>query len=173
MLGQLSAGRHRLSLHFATDRAAAGAGAVVLSGFHFTTYTPLVAWHEATPAATPGHTDLQYSIIWSNEDGGTNTPQLMSRWGRSTDIEWIYRVEIDQHGNRVAGSDTYQAANHVTTYFHDNYENDHAVLDTCTSNNNICDTVNDPMRFFLSAQQNRRPASHASTSWTPTPGRTR
>jgi hypothetical protein len=115
--------------------------------------TPLVAWHEATPAATPGHTNLQYSIIWSNEDGGTNTPQLMARWGRSTDIEWIYRVEIDQNGNRVPGSDTYQAANHVTTYFHGAYENDHAVLDTCTSNNNICDTVNDPMRFFLSAQE--------------------
>jgi hypothetical protein len=115
--------------------------------------TPLVAWHEATPAATAGHTMLHYSIIWSNEDGGTNTPQLMARWGRSTDIEWIYRVEIDEHGNRVAGSDTYQAANHVTTYFHGSYENDHAVLDTCTSNNNVCDTVNDPMRFFLSAQE--------------------
>lgn len=115
--------------------------------------TPLVAWHEATPAATPGHTDLQYSIIWSNEDGGTNTPQLMARWGRSTDIEWIYRVEIDQNGNRVPGSDTYQAPSHVTTQFHGAYENDHAVLDTCTSNNNVCDSVNDPMRFFLSAQE--------------------
>jgi hypothetical protein len=115
--------------------------------------TPLVAWHEATPAATPGHTNLQFSIIWSNEDGGTNTPQLMSRWGRSTDIEWIYRVEIDEHGNRVVGSDTYQAANHETTFFHGTYEHDHAVLDTCTNNNNICDTVNDPMRFFLSAQE--------------------
>jgi hypothetical protein len=47
--------------------------------------------------------DLQYSIIWSNEDGGTNTPQLMARWGRSTDIEWIYRVEVDQNANRVPG----------------------------------------------------------------------
>ncbi len=116
--------------------------------------TPLVAWHEATPAATPGHTLLQYSIIWSNEDGGTNTPQLMARWGRTTDIEWIYRVEIDQNGNRVAGSDTFQAPSHTTTAFHGRYEDDHAVLDTCTSNNNVCDTVNDPMRFFLSAQEN-------------------
>ncbi len=116
--------------------------------------TPLVAWHEAAPAATPGHTVLQFSIIWSNEDGGTNTPQLMARWGRSTDIEWIYRVEVDADGNRVAGSDTYQAANHETTHFNGRYEHDHAVLDTCTSNNNVCDVVNDPMRFFLSAQQN-------------------
>jgi hypothetical protein len=116
--------------------------------------TPLVAWHESAPAATPGHTLLQYSIIWSNEDGGTDTPALMARWGRTTDIEWIYRVEIDQDGNRVPGSDTYQAANHATTQFNGKYEDDHAVLDTCTSNNNICDVVNDPMRFFLSAQEN-------------------
>jgi hypothetical protein len=115
--------------------------------------TPLVAWHEATPAVTPGHTNLQYSIIWSNEDGGTNTPQLMARWGRSTDIEWIYRVEVDQNGNRVPGSDTFQAPSHTTTQFHGSYESDHAVLDTCTSNNNVCDTVNDPMQFFLSAQE--------------------
>jgi hypothetical protein len=115
--------------------------------------TPLVAWHEATPAATPGHTLLQYSIVWSNEDGGTDTPALMARWGRTTDIEWIYRVEIDQHGKRVAGSDTFQAPSHTTTAFHGRYVGDHAVLDTCTSNNNVCDTVNDPMRFFLSAQQ--------------------
>ncbi len=116
--------------------------------------TPLVAWHESAPAVTPGHTLLQYSIIWSNEDGGTDTPALMARWGRTTDIEWIYRVEIDQDGNRVPGSDTYQAANHATTQFNGRYEDDHAVLDTCTSNNNICDVVNDPMRFFLSAQEN-------------------
>lgn len=115
--------------------------------------TPLVAWHQALPATTAGHTVLLYSVIWSNEDGGTDTPALMARWGRTTDIEWIYQVEIDQHGNRVAGSDIYQGASHVTTHFHGRYEANHAVLDTCTSNNNVCDVVNDPMRFSLSYQQ--------------------
>jgi hypothetical protein len=118
-----------------------------------TTDTPLIAWHETAPAATPGHTKLTYSVVWSNEDGGTNTPALMARWGRTTDIEWIYDVEVDQNGNRVAGSDTYQAANHQTLHFSGRYEGDHALLQTCTSNNNMCDVVDDPMRFFLSTLQ--------------------
>ncbi|MGW1802346.1 hypothetical protein ACWCQN_42320 [Streptomyces sp. NPDC001984] len=118
-----------------------------------TTDTPLIAWHEIAPAATPGHQILTYSVVWSNEDGGTNTPALMARWGRTTDIEWIYSVEVDEHGNRVAGSDTYQAPNHATLHFSGKYEGDHALLETCTSNNNMCDVVDDPMRFFLSTLQ--------------------
>ncbi|MEU6317984.1 hypothetical protein [Streptomyces sp. NPDC047009] len=118
-----------------------------------TTDTPLIAWHEVAPAATPGHQILTYSVVWSNEDGGTNTPALMARWGRTTDIEWIYSVEVDEHGNRVAGSDTYQASNHETLHFSGRYEGDHALLETCTSNNNMCDVVDDPMRFFLSTLQ--------------------
>ncbi|HUR04644.1 MAG TPA: hypothetical protein VM347_19020 [Nonomuraea sp.] len=115
-----------------------------------TTDTPLIAWHDSAPATTPGHTKLTYSVVWSNEDGGTNTPALMARWGRTTDIEWIYSVEVDQNGDRVEGSDTYQAPDHQTLHFTGRYENDHALLQTCTSNNNMCDTVDDPMRFFLS-----------------------
>ncbi|MGW2937485.1 hypothetical protein ACWDA7_37990 [Streptomyces sp. NPDC001156] len=118
-----------------------------------TTDAPLIAWHEIAPAATPGHQILTYSVVWSNEDGGTNTPALMARWGRTTDIEWIYSVEVDEHGSRVAGSDTYQAPNHETLHFSGKYEGDHALLETCTSNNNMCDVVDDPMRFFLSTLQ--------------------
>jgi hypothetical protein len=121
-----------------------------------TTDIPLIAWHERTPATTPGHTVMTYSLIWSNEDGGTNTPALMARWGRTTDIEWIYSVELDKHGDRVPGSDTYQAANHQTLHFAGRYEGDHAVLSTCTSNNNMCDVADDPMRFFLSTLQTRQ-----------------
>ena len=120
-----------------------------------TTDVPLIAWHESTPAATPGHTVLTYSLIWSNEDGGTNTPALMARWGRTTDIEWTYAVELDERGDRVPGSDTYQAANHQTLHFTGAYEGDHPLLETCTSNNNMCDVVDDPMRFFLSTLQTR------------------
>ncbi|ETK36849.1 hypothetical protein MPTA5024_06560 [Microbispora sp. ATCC PTA-5024] len=125
-----------------------------------TTDTPLIAWHETAPGSAPGRTKLTYSLIWSNEDGGTNTPALMARWGRTTDIEWIYDVEVDEHGRRVPGSDTYQAANHQTLHFSGTYEGDHALLETCTSNNNMCDKVDDPMRFFLSALQTR-PAGQA------------
>ena len=37
------------------------------------TDTPLLAWHEDTAIAS-GHHLLEYSLVWSNEDGGTNTP---------------------------------------------------------------------------------------------------
>jgi hypothetical protein len=124
------------------------------------TDTPLIAWHEVTAAATPGHRRLTYSVVWSNEDGGTNSPALMARWGRTTDIEWVYSLEVDEQGERVAGSDVYQAANHQTLRFAGRYEDGHALLETCTSNNNMCDVVDDPMRFFLSTLQTR-PADQA------------
>ena len=38
------------------------------------TDTPLVAWHQVLPAAKPGHSVIEYSVMWSNEDGGTPTP---------------------------------------------------------------------------------------------------
>lgn len=118
-----------------------------------TTDTPLVAWHEDVPAATPGHRLLTYSYIWSNEDGGTSTPQLMARWGRTTDIEWIYQVEVDADGHRVPGTAVIQAPNHVTQPFAGTYEGDHPLMQTCTLNNNICDQVDDPMRFSLSTEE--------------------
>ena len=39
-----------------------------------------------------GEDVLQYTVIFSNEDGGTSTRTLMARWGRTTDIEYVYRA---------------------------------------------------------------------------------
>jgi hypothetical protein len=121
------------------------------------TDTPLIAWHEEQAAATPGHRILEYSVVWSNEDGGTDTPALMSRWGRTTDIEWIYRVEVDAAGDRVAATGVYQAPDHQTLAFTGAYEDDHPILQTCTVNNNMCDVVTPDatMRFFLDTTQTR------------------
>jgi hypothetical protein len=103
-------------------------------------------------------------VVWSNEDGGTDTPALMARWGRTTDIEWIYRVELDAAGHRVPGSDVFQAPAHQTLQFTGGYEGEHPILQTCTANNNMCDAVVSPpggiMRFFLAADQTR-PADRA------------
>ncbi|WP_395955808.1 hypothetical protein [Actinomadura sp. 3N508] len=123
-----------------------------------TTDTPLVAWHETRPAATPGHRIIEYSAVWSNEDGGTDSPALMARWGRTTDIEWVYRVEVDESGNRVGGTAVYQAPMHQTFKFRGRYEDDHPVLQTCTSNNNMCDVISPkpPLRFLLDASRTRR-----------------
>jgi hypothetical protein len=114
------------------------------------TDTPLVAWHQVLPADTPGHSIIEYSVMWSNEDQGTNTALLMGRWGRTTDIEWVYRVEVDAQGHRVAGTGVFQGAGHGTTPFAGRYAGTHPLLETCTGNNNVCDKVDDPMRFALS-----------------------
>jgi hypothetical protein len=118
-----------------------------------TTDTPVFAYHEILPAQTADHKVIQYTVIWSNEDGGTNSPALMARWGRTTDIEWAYRVEVDAEGTPVPGTGVYQAANHQTLNFAGTYENNRPLLETCTSNNNLCDKVDDPMRFSLAPTQ--------------------
>ncbi|MDP9242138.1 MAG: hypothetical protein M3O84_03070, partial [Actinomycetota bacterium] len=123
-----------------------------------TTDTPLLAWHEESAASTPGETVLEYSVVWSNEDGGTSPPALMARWGRTTDIEWIYRVEVDANGDTVSGTGVFQGKNHATRPFNGTTEGGHPILETCTSNNNVCDSkVADPMRFALDTEQTRAP----------------
>ncbi|MGW5414130.1 hypothetical protein [Actinomadura geliboluensis] len=186
-LGRVGKGRHTVTLRFAKGSAPAArrvtlsqarvrmpdAGALALrhapivvgrTGWPFgdpyqnaATDTPLIAWHETRPAATPGHRVIEYSVVWSNEDGGTDTPALMARWGRTTDIEWVYRVEVDAAGNRVAGAAVYQAPLHLTLKFTGRYEGDHPVLQTCTSNNNMCDVISPdpPLRFLLDASRTR------------------
>ena len=52
---------------------------------------------------------VRYSVIISHEDGGTPAPALMARWGRTTDIELIYEVELD--GARLV-QDRFQGPDH-------------------------------------------------------------
>jgi hypothetical protein len=123
------------------------------------TDVPLLAYH-TTGADAQGNRTIEYTTIWSNEDGGTNTPALMARWGRTTDIEWIYRVTVDANGDRV--SDAYQAANHETKAFDGVREADHPLLQTATANNNTA-AVSDPARssgyrFFLDTAETLPPA---------------
>jgi hypothetical protein len=127
------------------------------------TDVPLLAYHTSTAPDASGNRTLEYTVIWSNEDEGTDTPALMARWGRSTDIEWIYRVTVDRAGRRIA--DEYQAANHEIKPFDGLREGDHPLLETATGNNNTS-AVTDlhqttGYRFFLDA------------SWGLPPGRAR
>jgi hypothetical protein len=119
------------------------------------TDTPLVAWHQVLPTGKPGHSLIEYSVMWSNEDGGTGVipAALMAQWGRTTDIEWVYRVEVDAHGRRIPGTGVFQSADHGSRRFRGRYDGTHPLLETCTTNNNVCDTrVDDPMRFALSTR---------------------
>lgn len=97
------------------------------------TDTPLLAYHTSTKDAA-GRTTIEYSVIWSNEDEGTDAPALMARWGRTTDIEWIYRVTFDRRGRKLA--EVYQAPNHAILPFTGAHEHHHPLLRTATGNNN-------------------------------------
>jgi hypothetical protein len=98
------------------------------------TDVPMLAYHTTT-TDEQGRTVIEYTEIWSNEDGGTNTPALMARWGRTTDIEWIYRVTLGADGRPV--SEVYQAPNHATLPFTGVKVDDHPVLRTATADNNM------------------------------------
>lgn len=109
---------------------------------------PLLAWHEVRPRGD-GDRILEYSVLWSNEDAGTDTPTLFARWGRTTDIEWIYRVAVDREGRSIPGTAVYQGPGHQTLAFGGRYEGDRPLLQVATANNMVTDRVTGSMRFAL------------------------
>ena len=72
------------------------------------TDVPLVMWYETD--ATARGTRLRYSVIFSNEDGGTPADRLLATWGRLTDIEYVLGIEFDREGRVLEA--TYQAKDH-------------------------------------------------------------
>lgn len=84
---------------------------------------------------------LVYTVVFSNEDGGTSTRALMARWGRTTDIEYVYRVS--PQGAIVQGKD------HVDRAFDGKYEGKHPLLMPITNNNMIGAAEDSPLRFQL------------------------
>ena len=84
---------------------------------------------------------LVYTVVFSNEDGGTSTRALMARWGRTTDIEYVYRVS--PAGAIVQGKD------HIDRAFDGKYEDRHPLLMPITNNNMIGAAEDSPLRFQL------------------------
>lgn len=106
---------------------------------------PLLVYCETLKHGTL--TALRYTVIFSNEDGGTQTSALMARWGRTTDIEWIIDTQLDAVGRPVKS--TYQGVNHETKEFQGRREADHPLMFTASDNNNFADTGPAGMRFAL------------------------
>jgi hypothetical protein len=79
---------------------------------------------------------IRYSAILSNEDGGTPPPALMARWGRTTDIELVYEVELD--GTRMV-QDRFQGPDHEMRSFGGMREGQHPYLLVATLNNMVID----------------------------------
>ncbi len=98
---------------------------------------PLLTYYEIFPNGENAFR-IRYTVIFSNEDGGTQTAALMARWGRATDIEWIYEIEF-RDGEIV--SEIYQGANHETKAFAGRkIFGSHPLLFNVTVNNNFADS---------------------------------
>jgi hypothetical protein len=112
------------------------------------TDVPVFTWYEMEPEG-PG-TRFRYSVIFTNEDGGTPTDRLMATWGRTTDIEYIYSVVVDAGGNILA--DDFQGPDHVTTAYGGQREGRHPQLWVSTENNMVRDHGETRVRYALAPQ---------------------
>jgi hypothetical protein len=179
-LGRLSAGEHSLRFAFNEQLSAPKASTVHIQDAQFrfitpdsadfdvyryspvlygrddnaTTDTPLLMYHEVLNSRQGKK--IEYTVIWSNEDGGTNSIGLMSRWGRTTDIELIYRVAFDSAGRVVR--EEYQSAGHDTLEFRGQRIADHPVLRTASLNNGMSDSGRSRLKFFLSPERRKEKA---------------
>ena len=164
LLGALASGEHRLSVALDARRSARHVGTVRVErldvestapgepGYEELAHAPilhtrpgsldrfsdvpLLGWVETRPLPHGGR-ELRYSIVFSHEDGGTPIDRLMATWGRPTDIELVYAVELDA-GGAVRRAE-YQGRDHVTTPFAGRREGAHPVLHVVTKNNMVAD----------------------------------
>lgn len=107
---------------------------------------PLVVYYEILPQPDETST-IRYTGIFSNEDGGTQSAALLARWGRLTDIEWIYEIRVTKNGEIL--EEIYQGASHETKKFGGKRVfGSHPLIFNITVNNNFSDHGCSPMRFF-------------------------
>src|SRR4051812_10413758 len=180
MLGRVTAGTHRLTLVRDEKRSASGAGPVSVGRVSVDVVSarrPEYAWLSRAPIlrARPGTVEkfsdfplvmyaernvngesgsryqLQYTVIFTNEDGGTPTDRLMATWGRTTDIEFIYGLTQPAPGEPPR--DEIQAAGHKWIPFQGPREGQHPVLWVATENNMVADHGADEMIRFAPAPQ--------------------
>jgi hypothetical protein len=109
---------------------------------HFTDI-PLLMYYEILHS---GKTLIvRYSAIFTNEDGGTQTLALMARWGRATDIEWVYEFQV-QDGKLIG--ETFQGVRHETKSFTGSRTaGQHPLLAVASDNNNFSDLACSAVRF--------------------------
>ncbi|MCL6506845.1 MAG: hypothetical protein K6T59_07450 [Bryobacteraceae bacterium] len=106
---------------------------------------PLLVYCERLEEA--GREVLEYTAVFSNEDGGTPAPALMARWGRTTDIEWVYRVYLGRGGKPERA--VIQSKGHKEEEFSGVREGGHPVLYVITDNNMVGGSGKATLRYQL------------------------
>jgi hypothetical protein len=165
VLGKLPAGKHELKIVSNRKRTAQNSGAAKISAIKIRPFSaktsaqqkavahapflvarpetidkfsdiPLITFYEILPVSADSY-KIRYTTIFSNEDGGTQTTALMARWGRTTDIEWVYEIEFEKE--KII-SEKFQGANHVTQNFNgQRIFGAHPLIFNVTVNNNFAD----------------------------------
>ena len=109
---------------------------------HFTDI-PLLMYYEVLREG--GDTLYRYTVVFTNEDGGTQTAALFARWGRGTDIEWVYEIRV--RGGKVV-AETFQGVRHETKNFNGQRTGgEHPLLAVASDNNNFSDLACSAVRF--------------------------
>lgn len=161
-LGALPAGRHRIELRAALDAApvravVAGARAGETSGEQALVdrHAPIVELRDVDPSArnsvarsdapmlvvpaitrhADGSRTIEYRVVWSNEDGGTATPDLFARYGRGVDAEPMLRVRVAADGRVL--EERYQAAIHQWRRFDGERVGTRPILRVSTANSMV------------------------------------
>ena len=171
-LGVLSGGDHTLTVERNQKFSAPGAGLKV-HGVHFRivperhpdrlllahapilfaragsvggfTDIPLLVYGERF--SEKGQAILQYSVVFSNEDGGTATRKLMARWGRTADIEYVYRVWLNARGGPARAA--IQGRDHKDVPYDGPREGYHPFLIPMTDNNMVSADGKSPIRYQI------------------------
>jgi hypothetical protein len=175
MIGRLPKGRHKISVALDEARSAAGARRAEVKALrrlipsaareteeqfalahspvlyarpnaidHFTDI-PLLMYYEILREA--GEMVVRYTVVFTNEDGGTQTAALFARWGRGTDIEWVYEIRV--RGGKIV-AETFQGVRHETKAFKGQRAGgDHPLLAVASDNNNFSDLACSAVRFAL------------------------
>jgi len=180
MLGAVATGTHHLRIERDAARSARGAGPVSIDRIDVQVFppdTPEYAWLSRAPIlrARPGtvehfsdaplvmyaeqnvagesgsHYQLQYTVIFTNEDGGTPTDRLMATWGRTTDIEFIYGL-TDATAASPAHEEI-QAAGHKWIPFQGPRVGAHPMVWVATDNNMVADHGPEDMVRYAPAPQ--------------------
>ena len=107
------------------------------------TDVPILMWYEVEPVPTGKR--YRYTVIFTNEDGGTPVDRLMATWGRTTDIEYIYSVEVADDGT-IRGEDM-QGPEHKILPYTGKREARHPLLWVATENNMVLDKGDTKVRY--------------------------
>jgi hypothetical protein len=104
---------------------------------------PVFMWYEILPV--PQGRQFRYSVIFTNEDGGTATDRLMATWGRTTDVEFVYGVTLNGQGQVVA--EEFQGPGHEVPAFRGKHEGAHPLEWVSTDNNMVSESGPTEIRY--------------------------